>query len=103
MSTSRIKGLVALVAAGVEHGSAAIEKVQLATAARTFDILEHIPPLAKPTRVVRAAHDVSVKATHVSIRLVTAIVKGGADLAIDAATSGTAEAASHAEDEQPEP
>ncbi len=83
MIQSRLKGLVALAADAVRHGSAAIEKVQLDTAARTFAILESIPPLAVPTRVVRAVHDVSVKTTHGSIRLVTAIVKGGVDVAVD--------------------
>ncbi len=83
MKPSRLKGLVALAAAAVEHGSAAIEKVQLETAGRTFGILESIPPLTVPTKIVRAVHDVSVKTTHGSIRLVTAIVKGGVDVAID--------------------
>ena len=89
MSTSRLKGLVALAAAAVEHGSAAIEKVQLETAGRTFGVLEAIPPLTGPTKVVRVVHDTSVKATHGSIRLVTAIVKGGLDVAIDVAAART--------------
>lgn len=83
MSQSRLKGLVALAAAAVEHGSAAIEKVQLDTAGRTFGILEAIPPLTAPAKIVRVVHDASVKTTHGSIRLVTAIVKGGLDVAID--------------------
>lgn len=94
MSASRWKGLVALVAAAVEHGSAAIEKVQLETAGRSFGILEKVPPLAAPTRVVRAAHDASVRATHGSIRLVTTLVKGGLDVGIDLVATGSEAAAS---------
>lgn len=90
MSRTRLKGLVALVAAAVEHGSAAIEKVQLETAGRTFDLLEKIPPVAIPAKIVHVAHDVTVKTSHGSIRLVTALVKGGLDVAIDVAASRAA-------------
>ena len=83
MSTSRWKGLVALTAATVEHGSSAVETIQLEMAGRTFGILEKVPPIAVPTRIVRAVHDASVKVTHGSIRLVASMVKGGLDVAID--------------------
>lgn len=93
MSQSRLKGLVALAAAAVEHGSTAIEKVQLETAGRTFGILESIPPLTGPTKLVRVVHDASVKTTHASIRLVTAIVKGGLDVAVDVVEARTSDGA----------
>jgi len=73
------RGLVALVGDAVEHGSRAVEKVQLETARRPFVILEHIPPVAVPAKIVHVIHDVSVKAVHGSIRGVTAVVKHAAD------------------------
>jgi len=85
VSKPRIKGLVALVSAAVEHGSAAIEKVQLDTAGRTFTLLEKIPPIGRPASVVHVLHDASVKATHGSIRLVNRVVKQVADVALDVA------------------
>lgn len=90
MSTSRWKGLVALTASVVEHGSTAVEKIQLEMAGRTFGILEKVPPIAVPTRIVRAVHDASVKVTHRSIRLVTSMVKGGLEVAIDVAEARAA-------------
>lgn len=66
----RLRGLFELVTDVVEHGSRAVEQVRKATAARPFDILAQIPPLAAPSALVRIVHDASVSGVYGSIRLV---------------------------------
>jgi hypothetical protein len=68
------RGLKALVADAVEHGSRAVEKVHMATAHRPFTILEHIPVVAAPTHVVHVVHDVAVTQTYQAVRLVNRAV-----------------------------
>lgn len=79
----RLRGLKSLLADAVEHGASAIEKVHVATAARPFAILEHIPPLAAPTKIVRVVHDTSVSVTYESIRVVTRVVSSAMTVVID--------------------
>ncbi|MET0593903.1 MAG: hypothetical protein ABW133_14470 [Polyangiaceae bacterium] len=77
MSTwAQWRGVAALIRDGVEHGSRAVERVQLETARRTFAILEQIPPIAAPTRVVHVVHDKSVGTVHAMIRGINAAVGG---------------------------
>jgi hypothetical protein len=83
----RLRGLRALLEEGVEHGSSAIERVHLATARRTFTILEAIPPIAAPVRGVHVIHDLSVASVYGSIRLVNRIVGKTLDLALVVAES----------------
>jgi hypothetical protein len=64
------RGLSALIEDAVEHGSRAVERVHLATARRPFYILERMPGIAAPTRVVHSIHDVAVLSTYGSIRMV---------------------------------
>ena len=78
----RWRGLVALVRDAVEHGSRAVEKVQLETAGRPFGILEHIPAVAEPTRLVHAIHDATVSGVHGVIRAVGRTVATTVDLAL---------------------
>jgi hypothetical protein len=66
----RWRGLVALVRDAVEHGSRAVEKVQLETAGRPFGILEQIPAVAEPTRMVHVIHDATVSGVHGVVRAV---------------------------------
>jgi hypothetical protein len=80
-------GLKALVQDGVEHGSRAVERIQKATAARTFDILERIPPIAAPAHSVRVVHDLSVSAVHGAIRLVARVVGAAVGAALTASTN----------------
>ena len=72
--TERIRGVAALVKDAVLHGSSAVERVQLATAARPFAVLEAIPVVALPAALVHVVHDASVKTVHGCIRLVTRTV-----------------------------
>jgi hypothetical protein len=66
----RWRGLTALVADAVEHGSRAVERVHMATARRPFVIIEQVPGIAQPTLLVHAVHDVVVTRTYDAIRLV---------------------------------
>jgi hypothetical protein len=82
---SRLRGARKLVTDAVEHGSAAVERVHLATAARPFGILEKIPVVAEPARVVHTVHDATTKLVYVSIRAVNRVVGAALDVAIDVA------------------
>jgi hypothetical protein len=66
---ARWRGLVSLAIEGVEHGSRAIERVHLATARRTFAILEAIPTTAAVSKVVHVVHDATVKASYTAVRI----------------------------------
>jgi hypothetical protein len=79
----RWRGLRALVTDAVEHGSRAVERVQLRMAKQTFDILEAIPPLALPAKGVHEIHDASVAGVHGMIRLVNRVVGETLDVVID--------------------
>lgn len=65
---ARWRGLSALIGDAVEHGSAAVERIHMATARRPFQIIEQIPPLAAPTKVVHEIHDAIVTSTYGQIR-----------------------------------
>jgi hypothetical protein len=80
----KVRGLRALVEDVVEHGSRAVERVHLATARRTFTILEQIPVIAEPARAVHLVYDATVGASYAGVRLVNRAVGAIAELAIDA-------------------
>lgn len=82
-NAKRLKGLTALLRDGVVEGANAIERVHRATAKRPFDILKAIPPLRAPTAGVEAVHDAVVSVSYASVRAVTGVVSGAAELAID--------------------
>ncbi len=83
-AAQRWRGLGALVRDAVEHGSRAVERIQKQTAARPFAILEAIPGVAGPTRIVHVVHDVTVSGTHWSIRLVNRAVGKTVDVVLSA-------------------
>ena len=66
----------------VEHGSRAVERVQIETARRPFAVLEQVPGVAQPARVVHVAHDASVAAVHGIIRGVNAVVGAAVDVVL---------------------
>jgi hypothetical protein len=84
-SFARLRGLRSLVEEAVEHGSKAVEHVHKATAARTFVVLEAIPPIATPARLVHVVHDVSLTSVYGMIRVVNRLVGTMLDVAIDVA------------------
>ena len=69
-----LQGLAALVQDGVEHGSRAIEKLQLQVVARPLAVLGQLPPLAAPVQLVHAALDLAVRGSHGSVRAVNRVV-----------------------------
>jgi hypothetical protein len=84
MSTiERLRGLRALVGDVVEHGSKAVEEVHKATAARTFFVLEAVPPIAKPAKVVHVVHDAWLTGVYGAIRVVNGLVGKTLDVAMD--------------------
>lgn len=92
----RWRGLVALIGDAVEHGSTAVERIHMATAQRPFQIIEQIPQVAAPTKVVHGIHDAVVTNTYKQIRWVNGLVQKLADVALDE-TSRAAEPAAPAE------
>jgi hypothetical protein len=77
--------LRSLLGDAVEHGSRAVERVQLGLAARPFSVLEKIEPIAVPARGVHEIHDAAVTGTHTMIRLVARVVGETIDVVLDAA------------------
>lgn len=86
---TRWRGLVALVRDAVEHGSRAVEKVHLETARRPFGILEQIPAVAEPTRVVHVIHDATVSGVHGIVRAVSHAVGTTIDVVLSVAEEKT--------------
>jgi hypothetical protein len=82
---NRWRGLRALVTEAVEQGTSAVERVHRATAARPFDILDRIPPVAPGARGVRLIHDATVAGVYETIRQVNRLVGQTLSAAIDAA------------------
>ena len=81
---NRWRGLVVLVKEAVENGSRAVEKIQKETAARPFGLLEQIPPIAGPVKLVHGVYDLSVTTTHTAIRSVNKVVGDALDVALEA-------------------
>jgi hypothetical protein len=82
-NVKRWRGLRALIGDAVEHGSSAIERVHLATAGRTFAVLEQIPVIAEPARAIHQIHDTVVANTYGTIREVNRVVGDAIDAALD--------------------
>ena len=84
-SLGKWRGAVALVRDAVEHGSRAVQRIQIESARRPFGIIEHIPGVAAPTRIVHGVHDASVTAVHEIIRAVNVAVTTTVDFALQEA------------------
>ena len=82
---ARWRGLVTLVRDAVEHGSRAVERLQLETAGRPFAVLDAIPGVAEPARVVHVVYDASVSSVHAIVRGVAQVVATTIDAALIAA------------------
>jgi len=80
----RWRGLKALVVDAVENGSRAVERIQMETAKKPFDLLEQIPPLQVPVKGIREIHDTAVAGVHGMIRLVNRVTGQTLDLVLDA-------------------
>ena len=80
---ARWRGAVALLRDAVEHGSRSVQRIQIETARRPFGIIEHIPGVAAPTRIVHGVHDASVTAVHEVLRAVNGLVGTTVDFALE--------------------
>ncbi len=74
----RLRGLRRLIHDGVEFGADFVEKHHRHVAAKPFNVLESIVPIAAPTRVVRGVHDGVLSLTYGGIRAVNRVI-GAAD------------------------
>lgn len=71
----RWKGLSSMIGDAVEHGSLAVERIHMATARRPFEIIEKIPAVASPTKIVHGVHDAIVTQTYKQIRWWNSLVQ----------------------------
>ena len=68
------QGAQALLHDAVEHGTRAVERVQLASAGRVFFWLERVPPIATHMRAARGLYDTVVHAAYEGVRAANRIV-----------------------------
>ena len=87
----RWRGLKSLVIDAVEHGSRAVERIQMEAARKPFELLEQIPPLAVPVKGIHEIHDTAVSGIHGMIRLVNRVTGQTLDLVLDAVEKVQAE------------
>jgi hypothetical protein len=97
----RWRGLKRLVKEAVDHGSRAVEKVQIETARLPFDILEQIPPLRGPVKGIRVVHNLSVAGVHGAVRLVNHLVGEVLEVVIDVVDSSAGSEKAKAADKGP--
>jgi hypothetical protein len=95
----RLRGLRALLEDAVDQGTSAVERVHKATAARPFDVLDHVPVVAPVARGVRVVHDATVAGVYEAIRQVNHLVGVTLAVAIDVLEDAPGEPAPTAADE----
>jgi hypothetical protein len=98
----RVLGLRALIEDVVEHGSRAVERVHRTTAERTFTVLELIPPIAEPARLVREVHGAVLTGVYASIRGVNRAVGAVLAVAIEELVESTEPSVEPARPTEPE-
>ena len=79
----KLRGLKALVQEAVDKGATAIERVHQRTAAKPFELLRKVPPLAAPVRGVHQVYALAVSGSYGTIRLVNHMVGKTIDAALD--------------------
>lgn len=79
----RWRGLKALIVDSVDHGSRAVEKLQIETAQIPFGILEAIPAIGLPVKGIHVVYDAAVQGTHGAIRLAARLTGGAIDVILD--------------------
>jgi hypothetical protein len=80
---NRWKGFVSLLEDAVVQSASAVERIHLEQSKKPFLIIEQIPDIAGPTKVVHAVHDAVVKGSYASVRLVTKAVAATLRVVID--------------------
>lgn len=84
----RWQGTRALVGEAIEHGSRAVERVQLELAKTPFDLLERVPGLKVPVSGIRELYNTGVSSTHTMIRLATKVAGDTVGVVLDAVSPG---------------
>lgn len=79
----KLRGLKRLVHDGVDRGASFVEKHHRHAAAKPFDILESVDPLAAPTKVVRTIHDGVLSVVYGSIRSINGLTEVADDWVVD--------------------
>jgi hypothetical protein len=80
--TKRWEGLAMLVTDAVTHGASAVERAHLASSKRTFDVIELVPGVAEPAKVVHLIHDASAMSVYAAVRGVARVVSKAALLGL---------------------
>jgi len=76
---ARLEGVLALLGEAVDEGSTAIQGVHETIASRPFDVLESLPLVAGPTRLVRSTHDAVLRGSYEATRGVNALLRRSRD------------------------
>ena len=79
----RWRGLKNVLQDVVEHGTRAVERVHLATANRSWSLLQLVPGIGAAARVAHAVHDAAVSSTYTAIRAVNAVAGAALDVTLD--------------------
>jgi len=80
---ARWRGLATLVRDGVEHATTALRDTHLAMAQRPFTILEQVPSIAEPARIIHRIHDGVVATSYDTVRAVTRLAGTAAHRTLD--------------------
>ncbi|MEO7329638.1 MAG: hypothetical protein ABI193_13750 [Minicystis sp.] len=79
----RWRGLKALIVDAVEHGSRAVEKIQIDSMKLPFALLSQVDPLKAPVKGIQLLHNTAVTTVHMVIRAVNSVASGALDVVID--------------------
>ena len=79
----RWRGLKSLIVDAVEHGSRAVEKIQIESKKVPFALLSQVDPLKVPVQGIQAIHETAVTGVHTVIRAVYSVASGALDVVLD--------------------
>ena len=79
----RLRGFKRLIHDGVERGADFVEKHHRHVAEKSFRVLESIPPIATPTRVVHGVHNGVLWIAYGSIRTINRVTEMADDWVVD--------------------
>ena len=79
----RLRGLTRLIHEGVRQGADFVEKHHRHAAEKPFRVLESIPPIAAPTKVVHGVHDGVLSLSYGGIRAINRAIEVADDWLVD--------------------
>ena len=79
----RLRGLKHLIHDGVRQGADFVEKHHRHAAEKSFRVLESIPPIAAPTKVVHGVHDGVLSLSYGGIRAINHAIAVADDWLVD--------------------